>query len=445
MLPNCSPGTFAEEVLEVIFHYSLLDGYLRVIQQDRDGVMPAIATAYLERKILHAPKDGNCILLRIRSVAERLSQEDGGVRDADDYIKQLVPMILETRFSFAHGIWDTEGAIMTSSDFESDLYVAAIYTQTTPVVERWLARGKDTRVISYIFGLAWRHAAIYGSEELLATMLGHDSIRVRQDLRSSMLTHVAEAGRLQATRFIFNYDTDQYPWEFASQRMPHAWKYTNGYRLSTLRTPSREVFDYVMEKRTTHIPDKEFDPERLSGFLCQCAQDGWTDMAAYYLELGAGADGMESGAASPESRPLSCACKAGHKDIVQLLLDHGADTSSPALEYAIRRGHLDITQMLLKHGAELGNALYAAAVRGNLPLLKELLSYAADTHHDLQPLLAQAVWHEHEAMFSFLLERGVDAKDPNTSADCVEMARTWRLESMLNLLAEAGVQVDENI
>ena len=57
--------------------------------------------------------------------------------------------------------------------------------------------------------------------------------------------------------------------------------------------------------------------------------------------------------------PLKSAANKGHKDVVQLLLDRGADPNmanqagSTALSFALQNGHMDVSNILTKNG---GNA-----------------------------------------------------------------------------------------
>lgn len=78
-------------------------------------------------------------------------------------------------------------------------------------------------------------------------------------------------------------------------------------------------------------------------------------------------------------RPLSCAARFNHLEIVRLLLDHGADPNAPEaspyrtfpLVAAVEAGNREMVELLLKHGADPNaevdaapNALYLAMDRG---------------------------------------------------------------------------------
>ena len=91
---------------------------------------------------------------------------------------------------------------------------------------------------------------------------------------------------------------------------------------------------------------------------------------------------------------LMLAIETGMPNVVQLLIDHGADVSKKAyltikrtpLQYAAELGHLDIVRILLKHGADIngepalrggGTALQFAAISGNCNIAAELLNQGA--------------------------------------------------------------------
>ncbi len=97
--------------------------------------------------------------------------------------------------------------------------------------------------------------------------------------------------------------------------------------------------------------------------------------------------------------PLANAAAAGRMDIVQLLLDHGADPNlaeeqyapkGKALYSAVYNGHYDIAKLLLERGAlpnppveSSGDALWVAREwRPNNRMEELLLSYGAEPAHD---------------------------------------------------------------
>jgi hypothetical protein len=256
---------------------------------------------------------------------------------------------------------------------------------------------------------------------------------------------VARVGYADNMRFVFEYETEQNPREFSrdKQRRP-SYPRHNEYSLATMATPRREIFRFITEKREIHCTDREFGVKEYTRFLLQCAYKGWADMAACYLDLGASVNGLASSAYDDDEpqRPLIDGYKYGYEGIVKVLLTHGADTSRPALEIAAQNGQLAIVRMLLGPGAEHGEALTRAAAKGYGDIVEELLNAGADVKNGSHSLLPHAIEHEHVIMFRLLVERGCDVKDPAAVAVCVKVAQEKGLDSMLELLREAGIEID---
>ncbi|OCK83855.1 hypothetical protein K432DRAFT_440550 [Lepidopterella palustris CBS 459.81] len=119
-------------------------------------------------------------------------------------------------------------------------------------------------------------------------------------------------------------------------------------------------------------------------------------MAAHLLDLGTWANGM-----SPHDvhrRPLVSACDGGHRNVVKVLLAHGADTSG-AVEVASRHSHLAITKILLKHGADATGALEKAAAGGYRVTVELLLDHGADPNDGPPNSLIYAIELEHVPLF----------------------------------------------
>ncbi|KAM0473862.1 hypothetical protein ACHAPX_007910 [Trichoderma viride] len=111
---------------------------------------------------------------------------------------------------------------------------------------------------------------------------------------------------------------------------------------------------------------------------------GHRDVVMLLLDYGA-----DVNAQGKDERALYAAAKNSSWDIVELLLDHGADVnaqgiSGSALHAAAKSGPMRIVKILLKKGADVnartpnGNALYAAVKYGSTDIAKTFLGQGAD-------------------------------------------------------------------
>jgi ankyrin repeat protein len=140
---------------------------------------------------------------------------------------------------------------------------------------------------------------------------------------------------------------------------------------------------------------------------------------------------------------LQIATKAGSLDIIQLLLDHGADiNASPAaqegmtaLQAASRAGSLDVVRCLLEVGADLRSAaeshlgitaLQIAVESGNIGIVETLLDAAAQVYNPLEPeyggvLLRAAASHGYVSIILLLLD-DVMSREADIVLPCLETA-----------------------
>jgi hypothetical protein len=123
-------------------------------------------------------------------------------------------------------------------------------------------------------------------------------------------------------------------------------------------------------------------------------------------------------------RSLTTAAGNGHADLVQLILNQGADINGEsefrgtALADACNNGHEEVVKMLLDRGANVNtglsniglasrNPLEAAAYGGHLGIVQRLLERGIHVHSYGTRALWEAAGEGHEEILCLLLEAGV--------------------------------------
>lgn len=202
---------------------------------------------------------------------------------------------------------------------------------------------------------------------------------------------------------------------------------------------------------------------------------------------------------SSKSTALHYAADSGHPDILELLLEKGADVNTPAsmyrdsaLHFAVHRGHEKCVEILLEYGADINmrkkegiSALHLAARDGNEALVRLLLDNGADIHAaddsgrqvlhyaveraqtDIVYLLLvkdadinggfskerrgdtplfKAVYHGHEDLVEVLIAEGADIAIRNgLGRTALHEAATQGLDGVVRLLVECGANVNSRI
>jgi len=136
-----------------------------------------------------------------------------------------------------------------------------------------------------------------------------------------------------------------------------------------------------------------------------------------------------SGSFSPDGFPVvALAAVFGHLDVARYLAEHGADLNASAtngsgynaLTGAVASGRTDIVQWLLNNGADPNyrygpgySPLLTAAANGHLEIVKLLLAHGADLHattNDGKSALALATERNHSFVADFLRNSGASAE-----------------------------------
>jgi ankyrin repeat protein len=197
------------------------------------------------------------------------------------------------------------------------------------------------------------------------------------------------------------------------------------------------------------------DSENMPNPLCYAASLGLRDLVELLLNNGANvnAQGGRYGNA------LQAALYNSHEAVVRLLLEKGADINAQGGQYgnallaALYKSHEVVVRLLLDKGADVnaqdrifGNALQAASDRGYEAVVRLLLDRGADVNaqgRTYGSALQAASARGHEAVVRLLLDRGADVNaQGRVYGSALQAASASGHEAVVRLLLDRGADVN---
>ncbi|KAJ6520685.1 ankyrin repeat domain-containing protein, partial [Mycena vulgaris] len=156
---------------------------------------------------------------------------------------------------------------------------------------------------------------------------------------------------------------------------------------------------------------------------------------------------------------LQAASCQGHKLMVELLIDQGAEVNTQGgyygntLQAASYRGHESVVQLLINQGADVntqggpyGNALQAASLNGNEFVVQLLIDKDADVNAQggyFGNALQAASLNGHELVVQLLIERGADVNAQGGEyGNALQAASLMGRELVVQLLIDKGADVN---
>jgi hypothetical protein len=420
-------GLFDREVINLLASLRMLDE-LEEVHTSKTG---KVGVAYFSRRLLSKQPRLSLGLDSFRQIALRFARDDA---DSDptvdktaryeDYIRTLSSLIVSQcsstmdTFFWPHKYPYSPEIVIK----QLDLAAAAAYVGKLGIVQEVTENKANTHVnydfLSGIYGNAARGGNISIIDHLFRTAKSHGQLL--SCIWYIQLQAASSAGLRRVVEYLLNSKWNPgLTWNplFRPERSEPFKEFH-----SAMCTRHVEIFRVLMRYKET-TPYKTLTKDQLTDLLRVAAGQGWDDMAAHLLELGAPLDGYMK-----DLLPLHKACSTGSESVVRLLLQHDARITGLEIGAAAARGRLTIVRILLEHGANadgVPNFRCGSTIMAPWP-----------------PPIVSAVRLEQKEMFRLLVEHGADLGEKGVEA--VKVAREEGLESMLEMLKEYNVNIEEN-
>ena len=299
-----------------------------------------------------------------------------------------------------------------------EIFLYAVENGYVTLVESILSSGKFYR---YVGEKALRLAAEKGRLAVVELLLEHGAA-INSDVVDQALRLAAEKGQLAVVELLLDRGAD-----INSDDGDEAF-----------RLAAQQGHLAVVELLLERGADVDGVPSDSYNALILAAEEGHLAMVELLLAHGANVHVRKDTA-------LTLAAGNGHLDVVELLLDAGAaiidDDGDNPFGWAAKNGHSAVMKVLLDHGKYpqiyVDRALAEASQKDVVELL---LDYGADLHVDNDYALISAAGEGHLAIIKLLLYHGADLHANNDEA--LRWAATNGKLAVVELLLDRGAKID---
>ena len=418
---------FSRDICPALYQSRLLDSFQtgRILSEwyiRNDHGMSTFWHSYLVYRVLNGTNPPQHRFLDIRQVAERICEDTGA--DLASTVETLCwPALQQGTNPGSDAILERE-----PSNPGLNLLCVAAYLNLIPMAKRLLQEGHSPTGDSRLFSSPMRLAAWAGNthmlelfQEHMPELEGFDPALLRNDWRGKVgpasIMGAAIRGDVDMVRLAVYPPSRATPssTDFIDQPFGSVDRRSdigNPLHLAQSATKNVEVYKYL---------EKFFaEPSDLSLSLAKHARLGNLEMVRYLLDAGADTRGI----CRRDGNPVVEACRWCHEDVVDLLLERGADPNFDGDKERIQGD----------------NPVAMAAEAGSLAIVRKLIDVGADLGRieTGYRALYKAVHLEHEAMVKLLLKSGVDLGDYGDGGPLLESAMSEGLDSMVELLQQEG-------
>ena len=174
--------------------------------------------------------------------------------------------------------------------------------------------------------------------------------------------------------------------------------------------------------------------------LHRAALAGHMDVVRYLVKVGADKNARHKG-----DTPMGTAAMGRHFDIVTYLAEQGAVIDDFVLSRVCRENRFDLLQSLVAKGAKVeeSSCLKIAAESGRLDMVEWLIQEGADiTGKSGTSALSEAIKQGHRDIVEYLIDQGVDVNIPVSDLPLEVAASQGRLDMVQYLVEQAGADVN---